>query len=153
MRRDRRGAADGEASDMMISQLRKAIAGAALAACVTVPAWAQEARPKSLKVFFDSGSASIAPDQQATLDQAVRTWRDGDWIVMVVAGVADTVGPAELNLSLSLARAAAVADSLADRGIPTARLQVHGRGNSELEVETEDDVAEPANRVAEITWR
>ena len=137
---------------MMISQFRKAMAGVALAACVTAPAWAQEA-PKSLKIFFDTGSATIAPDQQATLDQAARTFRDGNWIVMVVAGVADTVGPAELNLSLSLARATAVVGGLSDRGIPTARLQVLGRGNSELEVETPDDVAEPGNRVAEITWR
>ena len=39
------------------------------------------------------------------------------------------------------------------RGIPVGRLQVVGRGNSELEVDTADDVAERENRIAEITWR
>ena len=46
-----------------------------------------------------------------------------------------------------------MARGLTDRGIPVGRLQVLGRGNSELEVDTAADVAEPENRVAEITWR
>jgi outer membrane protein OmpA-like peptidoglycan-associated protein len=109
--------------------------------------------PESLKVHFDTGSAAIAADQRATLDQAARLFRDGNPIVMIVAGVADTTGSPLRNLQLSLDRADAVAQGLTERGIPADRLQVLGRGNSELAVKTGADVDEPGNRIAEITWR
>ncbi len=117
----------------------------------------QEAAPETesdaLKVFFPSGSARIGPDQAATLDLAARTFRDGDPYVMIVSGLADTVGSPEANLALSLQRASAVAEALSARGIPVERLQVLGRGNSELAVQTGDGVAERQNRQVEITWR
>ncbi len=122
----------------------------------TVDASAQPAEapaPESLKIYFATGSASIGPDQAATLDQAARLFRDGNPIVMIVSGLADTVGPSDLNLTLSLDRAASVARGLTERGIPASRLQVAGRGTSELAVPTGDDVPEPGNRIAEITWR
>ena len=106
-----------------------------------------------LKVYFQSGSAAISSDQAATLDRAVRTFREGDPFVMVVAGGADKVGDPSQNLSLSLQRASAVASALTNRGIPIERLQVLGRGNSELQVTTPDGVAEEENRIVEISWR
>lgn len=106
-----------------------------------------------LKIHFRSGSAAIAADQVSMLDQAARTFREGDPFVMIVAGGADTVGSADNNLALSLARATAVADALTARGIPVDRLQVLGRGNSELKVKTPDGVPESQNRVVEISWR
>lgn len=106
-----------------------------------------------LKVYFGSGSAAISADQAATLDRAVRTFREGDPFVMIVAGGADKVGSPSQNLSLSLQRATAVATALTNRGIPIERLQVLGRGNSELQVDTADGVAEEENRVVEISWR
>lgn len=106
-----------------------------------------------LKVYFRSGSATITEDQVATLDRAVRTFREGDPFVMIVAGGADKVGDPSQNLSLSLQRATVVATALTNRGIPIERLQVLGRGNSELQVATADGVAEEENRVVEISWR
>ncbi len=108
---------------------------------------------QGLKVFFASGSASIGADQLSVLDQASRLYREGSPIVMVVAGGADTVGAPERNLTLSIRRAQAVAEGLAARGIPIERLQVLGRGNSELEVDTASGVANESNRVVDITWR
>ena len=46
------------------------------------------------------------------LDQAARLFRDGNPFVMIVAGVADTVGSPDRNLQLSLDRAEAVAQGL-----------------------------------------
>ncbi|WP_296422931.1 OmpA family protein [Yoonia sp.] len=106
-----------------------------------------------LKVYFSSGSATIAPDQAATLDRAVRTFREGDPFVMIVAGSADKVGDPSTNLELSLRRASVVAAALTNRGIPIDRLQVLGRGTSELKVATGDGVPEEENRVVEISWR
>lgn len=104
-------------------------------------------------MYFDTGSSTIGADQRAILDQAARLFRDGNPIVMIVAGVADTTGTQDRNLQFSLARAESVARGLTDRGIPAGRLQVLGRGNSELEVDTPSGVSEPGNRIAEITWR
>lgn len=107
----------------------------------------------SLKVYFESGSATIGGDQEAMLDQAARLFRDGSPIVMIVAGGADTVGSPDRNLDLSVARAQAVVDGLVARGIPADRLQLLGRGNSELAVETPAGVDSSENRRVEITWR
>jgi outer membrane protein OmpA-like peptidoglycan-associated protein len=128
------------------------LTAAAALMCISGAVIAQEA-PESLKVYFDTGSASIGAEQAETLDQAARLFRDGNPIVMIVSGVADTVGSPDFNLDLSVQRAESVVQGLTDRGIPVGRLQVIGRGNSELEVETADDVAERENRIAEITWR
>lgn len=118
-----------------------------------LPTASVPAEDEFLKVYFPSGSSRIGSDQEATLDQAARTFRDGDPYVMIVSGLADTVGSPDRNLTLSLRRATAVAEALAARGIPIERLQVLGRGNSELEIRTGDGVSEAENRVVEISWR
>ena len=118
-----------------------------------VPAEEQSEEAPWLKVYFESGSSRISADQVATLDRAVRTFREGDPFVMIVAGGADKVGDPAVNLNLSLLRATEVATALTERGIPIERLQVLGRGNSELEVNTAEGVPEAENRVVEISWR
>jgi len=121
-------------------------------AVLPMSAMAQEAQD-SLKVYFESGSARVASAQATTLDQAARLFREGSPIVMILAGGADTVGLPENNLRLSLSRANAVADGLVARGIPVERLQVLGRGNSELKVPTGEEAPEAENRIVEISWR
>lgn len=121
---------------------------------VTAPTVPEEAAESPwLKVYFASGSATIAPDQLETLDRAVRTFREGDPFVMIVAGGADRVGDPSTNLELSLRRASVVANALTNRGIPIDRLQVLGRGTSELQVVTDAGIPEEENRVVEISWR
>ncbi len=115
----------------------------------TDPAAEQEA----LQVYFETGRAAIEGEQAAVLDQAARLFREGNPYVMILSGATDTTGPAEVNLDLSLARARAVAEGLEARGIPVDRLQVLGRGTTDLPVETGPDVEERENRVVEITWR
>ena len=127
--------------------------GRAQEAPATQEAPAAQAEEKFLTVLFPSGSSAIDAGQTATLDQAARTFRDGAPFVMIVSGGADTVGNPERNLDLSLRRAKAVAEQLAARGIPVDRLQVLGRGNSELDVATGEGVAEPKNRSVIISWR
>jgi len=123
--------------------------GLALATSVS----AQQTNADTLKIYFQTGSAGISSDGRGTLDQAARLFRDGNPIVMIVAGGADTVGKPDYNLRLSIWRAQAVADGLVERGIPVDRLQVLGRGTSELAVETDDGIAKRENRVVEISWR
>ena len=145
----------------------KGLAVVAALTCLPLAATAQDATapatppqdtatqdaPQSLKVYFDSGSESVRGAQTEVLDQAARLFREGSPIVMILSGGADTVGQPERNLQLSLRRANAVADGLVARGIPVERLQVLGRGNSELLVPTAEGVPERGNRVVEISWR
>ena len=96
---------------------------------------------------------SVDSDQVSTLEQAARLFREGSPIVMISTGGADTVGAPEDNLELSIERAQAVVDGLVARGIPVERLQVLGRGITDLAVKTEAGVSRRENRVVEITWR
>ena len=141
----------------MSRYLRAAGLGLAAGLWLAGPAAAQDASTAAegdaLRVFFETGSAHVGPDQADTLDRAARTFREGDPFVMILTGSSDTVGNAELNLDLSVRRARAVADGLAARGIPVDRLQVLGRGESELAVDTPEGVPEPRNRMVEISWR
>lgn len=123
-------------------------------ALVTGPVRAQDGGTSDgLKVLFDTGQSRIRADQTEVLDTAAGLFREGSPIVMILSGSADTVGNPAANLDLSLARAQAVARALSRRGIPVERLQVLGRGNSELEVPTGDEVSNAENRSVKITWR
>ena len=119
---------------------------------LSTPVLAQD-EPEPLRIYFQTGESAVSDEGVAVLDEAARLFRDGNPIVMIVAGGADTVGQADYNLSLSIQRAQSVADGLVQRGIPVGRLQVLGRGNSELPVETDEGIAEQDNRVVEISWR
>ncbi len=49
-------------------------------------------------------------------------------------------------------RSNAVRDELINRGVDASLIMVDGRGESELLVQTADDVREPANRRTQITF-
>ncbi|WP_246040418.1 OmpA family protein [Roseovarius arcticus] len=108
---------------------------------------------EGITILFTTGSSALKQDQQSQLDQASRLFRDGNPVVMIITGTADTVGSPQANLDLSIRRARAVATGLVDRGIPIERLQVLGQGNSELPETTQDEVSNANNRSARITWR
>ena len=112
-----------------------------------------QAEQEPLSISFPTGAATVPASGLDTLDEAARLFRAGNPIVMIVTGGADTVGDAGRNLELSVARAQGVADGLVARGIPADRLQVLGRGTTELPVDTSTGIAEQANRVVEISWR
>ena len=125
----------------------------ALSSVALAPATAQDAAPDEVVILFETGSATVVGEEQAQLDSAARLFRDGNPIVMIITGTADTVGEPSRNLDLSIARARAVAEGLVSRGIPASRLQVLGQGNSELPEVTDDEVSNARNRSARITWR
>ena len=116
------------------------------------PSAAQD-EEEGLTILFATGATTVSGVEAEKLDQAARLFRDGNPVVMIVEGSADTVGDPGTNLDLSIRRARVVADGLADRGIPLDRLQVLGQGNSDLPVTTDDEVSNEQNRSARITWR
>ena len=79
-------------------------------------------------VYFASGSAVLDEESRPLLDSVVAIVERCPGLAILVAGHTDSVGPDELNQSLSEARARAVTDFLQNRGVPSARLQSIGYG-------------------------
>jgi outer membrane protein OmpA-like peptidoglycan-associated protein len=125
--------------------------GVALAQTPAAPEAAKA--PDSLVLYFDRGSATIRPQDEAVLDQASRLYRDGNPIVMIVSGSTDTLGPPEFNLLLSQRRAGEALRGLIERGIPAGRFQLVAKGETDPMVATADNVSEERNRRVVITWR
>lgn len=106
-------------------------------------------------VTFATDSATIAPSEQAKLDASLAKIAD---IVkrserfmklqLYVAGHTDTVGPADKNRKLSLARALAIAGYFRKQGLKLP-IAAAGYGEDVLKVPTADATDEPANRRAD----
>ena len=111
-------------------------------------------------VVFDSGKSVIRPDQEPKLQAAIpeiqRATRRfgpamqaaGATVRLFVGGHTDSVGPAGANMSLSQARATAIARWFAKHGVPVA-VYARGFGESVLKVETPDETDNEQNRRVE----
>ena len=68
----------------------------------------------------------------------------------IVVGHTDTKGTKNYNLSLSIKRAEVVKDILINNGINQNNINIFGKGEESLAVNTPDDTKQPANRRVEI---
>jgi OOP family OmpA-OmpF porin len=103
----------------------------------------------NLSVPFASGSAVVSPAAARVLDQlgeALASTKLADYKFRI-EGHTDTVGPPEMNKTLSDQRAASVTEYLATKfNIDRARLTSVGMGEEGLLVATGPNVANSANR-------
>ena len=107
----------------------------------------------SITVNFPSGSAQLSGKSAQSLDALGRALASPELAAYVfrIEGHTDTVGDATLNEQLSRRRAEAVRDYLMKRhGVPAARLNAVGLGESQLLVPTQDQVPEPRNRRVQV---
>jgi outer membrane protein OmpA-like peptidoglycan-associated protein len=115
----------GEAGELRIELVRRAAPPQRTALQQEL---AREGRVVLRGIRFDTDSAvpraDSLPDLEALL-ALIRETRGGSWII---EGHTDSTGGAAYNKALSEARAKAVLDWLAQRGIERARLQASGRG-------------------------
>lgn len=103
----------------------------------------------SLLVRFASGSAELTPEAERGLTILGRALASSELAAyrFRIEGHTDTVGDAALNQALSERRAAAVRGFLTSRfGVDAARLEAVGLGESQPDVATPDETAEPRNR-------
>ena len=105
--------------------------------------------PQAYTVYFDTGQSVLSPEATATVAQAADAFKQGGTAVGV-RGHADTVGDPEMNLQLSLQRAAAVKDALQRNGVPAAAILSGGVGEQNLPIATADQVPERLNRSVDI---
>lgn len=104
-------------------------------------------------IYFGAASTSPSGDELAKIAALAQRLGANPGELSIV-GFSDSSGPAELNRSLSLRRAAAVRLALINAGVPGAAVtSVTGLGEDAPPVATDDDTEEAGNRVAVIYGR
>lgn len=104
-------------------------------------------------VFFDFNKSSITSGAESVLDAVAAEVKKRNASTIEIVGHTDSAGSNNYNEKLAIRRANAVRDALAARGLSVAVMHVDGRGERELLVKTADNVREPANRRAQITFK
>lgn len=80
-------------------------------------------------ILFDFGKAELKPQARSYLDSVARVLAGrASGYQIIIEGHTDNVGSRRANQRLSEARAEAVADDLAQHGVPRERMSVKGYG-------------------------
>jgi outer membrane protein OmpA-like peptidoglycan-associated protein len=113
------------------------------------PPTARAAHP--YEVYFEFDRATLTPDARQVVQQAAQNALQGNATQIVATGHTDTVGTDSYNLSLSRRRATTVRAELMRDGVSGNLISTSGVGESNLAVQTGQNVNEPRNRRVEIT--
>ncbi len=82
-------------------------------------------------IYFETGKSVLTVDSYEALDQVVRFLENNASVRLEISGHTDNTGSLTVNKRLSEARAKAVVDYIADRGIARSRLEFKGYADSE----------------------
>ncbi|RMH69444.1 MAG: OmpA family protein [Bacteroidetes bacterium] len=107
---------------------------------------------RTVDVLFETDQATLLPPSQRTLDAIGAVLEKYPDLRIEVGGHADSRGPAEYNLRLSEARAAAVRDYLLERfpGIDPSRITVRGYGEARPIASNDTETGRALNRRVEF---
>lgn len=105
------------------------------------------------QLYFQQATDQLVPESAAMLADVVRAIRERRSTDVSVVGHTDTTGDSKLNYELGLRRARAVVELLQQSGAEASVLNAASHGESDLLVQTGDNVAEPKNRRVEIVVR
>lgn len=104
-------------------------------------------------VFFNWDKQDLGAGALSVLDAVASEVKKNPPQAVIVVGHTDTSGPKTYNQRLAFKRANAVKDALVQRGVNGALVQVDAKGETELLVQTPDNVREPANRRVNISFK
>lgn len=102
-------------------------------------------------IFFETGKAALKSESFAELDRVVQLLNDYPTIKIEISGHTDNVGGEEVNKKLSQARADAVAQYIASKGIPDERIVAMGYGMEKPVAENTTQEGRQKNRRVEFT--
>lgn len=103
------------------------------------------------QVYFDTNSTALNTRGHAIVEKVAYVVANTSDTRVTVIGRTDRVGTGRSNLDLSELRANAVRDALVAAGVPANRIDTSWTGERRQRVVTVNDVAEPRNRVVDIT--
>lgn len=103
-------------------------------------------------VFFDFNASKVDAGGSSVIDSIAAEIKKQSIRSVNVVGYTDTSGSKKYNKRLSAKRANSVRDALVARGVDANLLIIDSMGEDNLMVPTADEVREPANRRAEITF-
>ncbi len=103
-------------------------------------------------VHFEFAKAELRSEARAALYRVVAELRRNPDAGLLIAGHADSVGPADYNIRLARARAEAVADRLVLSGIERSRLIVRSHGEAIPAAGNETDAGRTLNRRVELLF-
>ena len=119
------------------------VASEPIPAPVAAPA-AQAAN--AFNVYFDFDSWTLKAEQLTVLDDVIASARTGGQTNINIVGHTDTSGSSDYNQALSVKRANVVVEALVKMGARRPALHASGVGETDLAVQTEDNVKEAKNR-------
>lgn len=112
------------------------------------PPQAQVAR--QYVIYFGFNKCAITAEADAVLSEAAGAVRTLGSVGVKIVGHTDTVGSARTNQRLSECRATAAKSNLVSKGVASGAIQATGAGETQLVIQTADNVKEPQNRRATI---
>ena len=102
-------------------------------------------------ILFDFDSSRLRPEARSNLNELARVLGERrDDYELLIAGHTDAVGTDDYNYELSERRASAAADYLAGQGVPPARMNLVGLGESEPVATNETAQGRQENRRVEV---
>ncbi len=136
--------------DLYPDAVREAPMPAPMAEAPPPPPLAAPSAPRQFLVFFGFNKTVLTVEAQRVVADAAAAAKQYGSASLVVVGHADTVGSKQYNQQLSERRAATVRSALIGQGIETSKITASGHGETELLVQTDDNVKEPQNRRTSI---
>ena len=109
--------------------------------------------PVTFVLYFDGASATLTGESKAQIAKILAAISSRPVPDISIIGHTDTLNTNEFNDRLGLARAQLVAKFIVDAGLKVIEMTVVSRGESDLQIKTPDETAEPKNRRVEITIR
>lgn len=101
-------------------------------------------------VLFDTGKSTLKSGAMANLDRLAQFLKDSPDRSVTIEGHTDSVGSDDYNMELSQRRAEAVRMALAERGVPSDRLNALGKGKAFPIAGNETAAGRQQNRRVEI---
>lgn len=108
---------------------------------------------ESSMLFFLPDKAVLNQESWDFLPELLENIQTRNACEITVVGHTDTMGTADYNLQISLQRAEWMRDELVALGIPSERIRIEARGDTDLLIPTADNVPELKNRRVEIILR
>ena len=109
--------------------------------------------PYRARLYFIFDTSTFTPESEIEAKKVFDEIKARQIAEAIVIGHTDTMGSEQYNIGLSERRAERVRQELIRRGIPENIITIQGMGESELLIETADEVAEGRNRRVEIDVR